>query len=315
MMQKEGQMAAFRSILRRLDDHKEEYVYSTISRGRDVLIKPYVALLANVTPADLKPFLRSQSPLWRDGYIARFAFIAPGECPTSTAPFPEETMEIPASLITRLARWHTRLGIPHVSVDPLIDEQGKATGRYQPIFLQPLIETPYALSPEVRTAFYAYDGALHTLMAQSTNEDLDGSYARFPMKALRIAGLLASLHDDSDRHTIGLAQWSRGQQIAERWRADLHKLIKQVSEGETETRESKGEQRMLAVLKKHGALSATEIHRRTKFAHADILQYLDVLTRAGAVRGEHTGRTMKYHLVGYEAETDDTEGRELCPKP
>ena len=218
-------------------------------------------------------------------------------------------MTIPTPLITTLANWHKRLGIPRLILAPLTDAKGKATGRYQPTWAQPHSETTYRLSPEVRKAFYAYDEALHTLMAQSTNEDLDGSYARFPMKALRIAGLLASLHDDSDRHTIWPAQWYRGQQIAERWRADLHTLIKQVSEVEMETRESKGEQRLLAVLKKHGALSAMDIYKRTKFAHADILQYLDVLTRAGAVRQEDTGRTMKYHLVSYDAETDEANDR------
>jgi hypothetical protein len=297
MMAKEGQMAAFRSIVRRLDDHKDEYVYSTISRGRDVLIKPYVALLANVTPADLRPFLRAQSSLWRDGYIARFAFIAPGECPASTAAFPEETMTIPPPLITRLASWHKRLGIPHVSVDPLIDEQGKATGRYQPIFLQPHIETPYVLSPEVRTAFYAYDTALHTLMAQSKNEDLDGSYARFPMKALRIAGLLASLHDDSDRHTIGLAQWSRGQQIAERWRRDLHTLIKQVSGDEPTSHESRKEHRIVEVLRHNAALSLRDLHLKTKLAYGDIAQTLSPLIHAGVIREEKTPRTTKYGYV------------------
>ena len=161
MMQKEGQMAAFRSILRRLDDHKDEYVYSTISRGRDVLLKPYVALLVNVTPADLKPFLRAQSPLWRDGYIARFAFIAPGEATGSTAMFPEGTMTIPRPLITTLASWHTRLGLPRLTLDPLHDAKGKATGRYRPVFTAAHRETPYVLSPEVRKAYYAYDEALH----------------------------------------------------------------------------------------------------------------------------------------------------------
>jgi hypothetical protein len=307
MMQKEGQMASFRGIMRRLDDHKDEYVYSTISRGRDVLLKPYVALLANVTPADLKPFLRAQSPLWRDGYIARFAFIAPGESTANTAMFPEGAMTIPRPLVTTLASWHKRLGIPRVILEPILDAKEKATGRYRPVFVQPHKETTYTLSPEVRTAFYAYDEALHTLMAQSKQEDLDGSYARFPMKALRIAALLASLHDDSSRYTIWPAQWYRGQQIAERWRADLHKLVKQVSEGETETREGKGENRILAVLRKHGALSAMAIHKWTKFAHADILQHLNVLERAEIVGVQETGRTKKYHLLGHSVTTEEAD--------
>src|SRR4030095_14231495 len=106
------------------------------------------------------------SPLWRDGYIARFAFIAPGASTGSTAMFPEGAMTTPRPLITTLASWHTRLGIPRIALAPLHDEKGKATGRYHPIFASPHRETTYVLSPEVRQAFYAYDEALHLLMAQ-----------------------------------------------------------------------------------------------------------------------------------------------------
>src|SRR5262245_41700787 len=137
MMQQEGQMAAFRSILRRLDDHKEEYVYASIARGRDVLLKPYVALLANVTPADLQPFLRAHSPLWRDGYIARFAFITPGETPPSTVAFPEGTMTLPRPLLTALVSWHKRLGLPRVTVEPITDAKDKPTGRWRAAFVTP----------------------------------------------------------------------------------------------------------------------------------------------------------------------------------
>jgi hypothetical protein len=294
MMQKEGMMAAFRSILRRLDDHQDQYVYSSISRGRDILIKPYVTLLANVTPADLKPFLRMQSPLWRDGYIARFAFIAPGEAPTTLAPFPEGTFTITKALVTTLAAWHKRLGIPRVTVEPIRGPKGKDTGRHRIVFTQVHKETTYTLSPEVRTAFYAYDQAMHELMAYTNNEDLDGSYARFPMKALRIAGLLASLHDDASKYTIWPAQWYRGQAIAERWRRDLHKLMHQVDEGEAPSREARYEQRILDVLKRHGALSIREINRWTKLAHSDIAAALPVLQTAGVVEESATARTTKY---------------------
>jgi len=121
------------------------------------------------------------------------------------------------------------------------------------------------------------------------------------MKALRIAGLLASLHDDSGKHTIWPAQWYRGQQIVERWRRDLHKVIHQVGEADEMSRESKGEQRILAVLRKHGALSTMALHKWTKFAHADILQHVTVLEKAGVLCAQHTGRTKKYHLPGYTA--------------
>jgi DNA-binding transcriptional ArsR family regulator len=305
MMQKEGVMAAFRGILRRLDDHKDEYTTSSIARGRETLKKPYVTLLANVTPADLAAHLRPQSPLWRDGYLARFVFVTPGTAPATTTPFPEGAMTIPPALITALASWHKRLGIPRVVLEPIKDAKDKATGRFQPSFLYPHRETTYTLSPDVRAAFYRYDEAMHTLMRQSQTEDLDGSYSRFPVKALRIAGLLASLQDDGDQYTIWPAQWYRGQQIAERWRHDLHVLRAQLDEAEQPTRESKGEQRVLDVLRTHGSLTMRDINRWTKLAHTDIARHLEGLQRAGVVHASHSGRTTRYTYVLREEADDD----------
>ena len=54
MMQKNGFMTAFRGILRRMDDHKERYTYSTITRGQDVIIRPYLTLLGDVTRRPLE---------------------------------------------------------------------------------------------------------------------------------------------------------------------------------------------------------------------------------------------------------------------
>jgi hypothetical protein len=298
MMQKNGYMASFRSILRRMDDHKARYVYHTIARGRDIIHKPYISLLANVTPSDLQPFVKARSSLWRDGYIARLGFVTPEQGEGSDAPFPEGTLAFPSYMVSTLQKWHQRLGVPACILTPTVDKKGDPTGGYT-VDADPLPEKVYTLSPDVRTAYYAYDQAMRELTRSRQNEDLDGSYGRFPMKALRIAGLLAALHDDSGSYTIWPAQWWRGQQIAERWRRDLHRLMQQVREDDIPTREGKGEQRVLTVLRKHGPMSAIEIHRWTKLAHTDILQHLDVLQRAGAVREQETGRTTKYGLVAH----------------
>ena len=118
MMQKDSVMASFRSIVRRLDDHKETYVHHTIARGQEVLQKPYLTLLANVTPADLKPFVKAHSPLWRDGYIARIAFSTPNDSDVRETAFPEGSPTYPSCLIRTLQIWHERLGIPQVRIDP-----------------------------------------------------------------------------------------------------------------------------------------------------------------------------------------------------
>ena len=308
MMQKEGIMASFRSILRRLDDHKPQYTYRTIGRGRETLYKPYLTLLANVTPADLKPFVRASSTLWRDGFIARMAFIAPGETQPSTAAFPTGKPIFPAGLVSALQHWHQRLGLPAVDVTPEMDGRtNKPNGKVLVTVTRPLPETVYQLSDAVRTAFYAYDEALRTLIGQMHNEDFDGSYARFPMKALRIAGLLASLHDTHKTRTIGLEAWHCGQAIAERWRRDLHRLAKHVHGDETPSRESIRENRIVQLLRSKGPLTVPVLHSYTKWAYTDILATCEALEAAHILTKDETGRALKYALNGAHAEESATD--------
>ena len=138
---------------------------------------------------------------------------------------------------------------------------------------------------------------MRELIQGEANHDLDGSYARFPMKAIRIAGLLASLHDDSNRCTIELSHWYQGQQIAERWRRDLHRLVAHVHGDVEPSMLAKAEQRILNVLKKHGTLTVCDIQCWTKLAYADITPHLETLMTAGVVRADTTSRTTKYRYV------------------
>jgi DNA-binding MarR family transcriptional regulator len=296
-MQKDSVMASFRSIVRRLDDHKETYVHNTIGRGRERLYKPYLTLLVNITPADLKPFVKAQSPLWRDGYIARFAFSTPNDSDVRETAFPEGSPTYLPCLISTLQIWHERLGIPQVRIESERDQRQQETRRYGIRPITPLAEKTYRLSPEVWQAYYAYDRAMRELIRREANHDLDGSYARFPMKALRVAGLLASLRDDSKRCIIELPHWYRGQQIAERWRRDLHRLVSQAHGDAEPSMLAKAEQRILSVIKKHGTLTVRDIQRWTKLAYADITPHLETLMTAGVVHSDTTSRTTKYRYV------------------
>jgi hypothetical protein len=144
------------------------------------------------------------------------------------------------------------LGIPQVRIEPVLDQRQRESSRYAIRQVTPLPEQTYRLSPDVRQAYYAYDRAMRELIQGEANHDLDGSYARFPMKALRVAGLLASLHDDNNRCMIELSHWYRGQQIAERWRRDLHRLVAQLKGDVEPSMLAKAEQRILSVIKTHG---------------------------------------------------------------
>ena len=76
-------------------------------------------------------------------------------------------------------------------------------------------------------AFYAYREALIHMVHGSANTDLDSNYARFAAKALRIAMLAASLENNN---VIELKHWALGQEICERWRANLHAVFVAINE-------------------------------------------------------------------------------------
>jgi hypothetical protein len=69
MMKPNGTMAAFRSMFKRFDDCKEEYTNDTITRGLEPIKKPFLALLASMTPADLASYAGKGS-LLPDGFFA-----------------------------------------------------------------------------------------------------------------------------------------------------------------------------------------------------------------------------------------------------
>jgi Protein of unknown function (DUF3987) len=303
-MQRDGLMAAFRGILRRFDDHRDRLSHDTIGRGLDEIVKPYLSLLANVTPADLKPYARARSPLWSDGYFARFAFVVAPLTDYGSAHYPKGRLTYPAALVSGLKRWHDRLGVPEVRVVPVLDEKSKPSGRYR-LAGGGLSETTYTLSDSVWEAYYRYDAGLRQLIGQAETQDLDGSYARFPMKALRIAGLLASMEDDAQqpRHTIGLHHWYRGRQIAERWRASLHRLVNQLAdELPGESREQRIEQRIERSLRRHGAQSMRELHLKNDLSYAELNKAMQTLMSVGAVEVDpEQTRTTKYRLVNYSS--------------
>ena len=107
-----------------------------------------MTLLADLTPADLRPFAHKNSALWRDGYLARFGFIVPADETRSDAEFPREAITYPRHLIDPLRQWHRRLGIPQADLEPILDRRHKPTGRYR-ITIDPLPETTCHIAPAV----------------------------------------------------------------------------------------------------------------------------------------------------------------------
>jgi hypothetical protein len=292
MMREGSVMAEYHGHFRRFDDCLLSYTYGTIARGNRMVDRPYLALLASMTPADLAPFARKGSALWTDGFFARYAFITPpADADRKRDRFPEESRAIPSALTQQLRDWHEQLGVPEVTVTEQRDDKSKVSKYTYTVKL--VDPQPCTLGDGVYDAYYRYDEALIDLAAASGNTDLDGSYGRFAEKALRVAMLLASF---SNGGRIELSHWARAQAIAERWRRGLHHLIDQLGQSDA-TPERVHELKVIDELGKRGALSARDVARFANISTGEAHQILDQLTKAGETTVEPGKRTKRYRLT------------------
>lgn len=304
MMQREdGPMAEFRGLLRRLNDCDDSYEYGTIGRGTDRVEQPYLALLASLTPADLRHLARRGASMWGDGTWARFAFVTPpaGQ-ERSRARFPDEDDAIPQTLWGPLVQWHRRLGTPVVEITAIKDGRGEPSGRYR-LERGTLPQHRCTLDQGVRDAYYTYLFALQDLTAANTEmHDLDGNYSRLPEKALRIAALLASLENEGH---LQQRHWARAQAITERWRASLHALVDQLGEREP-SQAAQNEEKILQIIDQLGGQATMrDLARYMKGASAaEIKQRVDGLVSTGILMAAPQGKTTAYQLAEPEPMSD-----------
>lgn len=292
MMREGGFMADFRGLLRRFDDTPDVYEYETISRGHDVVHKPYLSLLANTTPADLIPYAKRRGALWNDGFWARFAFLTPPAwAERKNGRFPGGDRQIPECLVRPLTTWHRRLGVPVVDVA----ERKAGDKTVTDLLVTPPQSHTAVMGDGVYDAYYSYNDALIDIISASNLTDLDGNYSRLPEKALRVAMLLASLENNN---RIEMRHWWRGQQVAEVWRRNLHNLYDQVVGNAEEPRTVELEQRIMNMITEKGPLTKRELYtyiRGLDSHQSNIL--LDTMVKAGLLEVNKDGRAERFKIA------------------
>lgn len=288
-----GGMSEYRGMFRRFYDNKPEYSYATLGRGVDKIERPYLALLACLTPADMANAANRGNALWHDGFLSRFALI----CPPKTAQpsfqrFPLGDRIPPHNLVRGLHDWHTRLGVPDVQIIETESEDGEGTGRLTLVRGEPR-ETIVTMTPEARNLHYAYADALdQAIMDGEHPTDLDGNLARFATQALRIATLFASL---SNSNILDVPQIAAAQQITERWRGELLNLYAQVNEGEENDALERLIQRVRDLEKSDGKPpTANDIRRYFRLSSDEVIDLCTRAVVAGVMRPIKDGRTMRF---------------------
>lgn len=290
MLRRDGPMSDFRGLLRRFDDCPDRFSSSTVMRGLDVVEHPYLALLVSLTPADLAPFAQRGSSLWGDGFLARFAMITPPEGTSQRGRFPKGERVIPKELFDPLQVWHQRLGIPEVTVSSIVSSTSPRA------IIKPVTTTTLEFSEAAYEAYYHYDDALSTIALKFASHDLDGSYSRFPEKALRLATLFASLQNSS---RVELTHWALAQTITEGWRAGLHHLREQLSTPSFSS-ECEAEEKILKIIRRFGGATFRQCRQFSRLSVRQIQSVLTGLESAGLIASQPAGKTTKYMLLDEE---------------
>jgi hypothetical protein len=190
--------------------------------------------------------------------------------------------------------------MPGIDIEPTLDDKGNPTGKYTIEQRIERTETRYPVSNAAYDAWVRYRSALKGMIGNSINEDLDGSYDRFPVKAMRLATLIASLQGASE---ITLPHWALAQEVTETWRASLHEMYVQVNSS-IASNVPTIEDQIIDQLKKlhdkgiHSATGSTIAHAMHKTAK-DIQPHLMYLARDGVLIQEEGRQNPKYRAASF----------------
>lgn len=298
MLRKQSTNVEFIDMFLTFDGCPPRYRNATISRDGEPITNPYIALIGNVTPPNLKDNARAGADFWQDGFWARFSFVVAPPAKEEDIKDDEDDddmLPIPARILEALKDWHTRLGIPDCHIDP-IRKDDKETGRYS-IEREELPQTACTITREAKQAWKRYAAALERMSLKFPHRDFIGSYKRLPETAMRMAVLMASL---SNNNKVDIYQWAKAQELAELLRYYLHALYTQVNSAEdTPTKSATLEAKIRQALKTKGPLTIPRLrsdHLRS-YGTEDIFKAVRLMLQAREVRQIETSRGFKYEYI------------------
>jgi hypothetical protein len=299
MLRPNSIMADFADLLLTFDSCPEVYRNATLARSSEPIAFPYLALIGCMTLSNIRDHAASGAEFWGDGFWARFAFLTPPPGSQIDAPFTRGHKPVPSSLLVPLRAWHDRLGSPIIELVQATNAQGEPTGEYEQRLVSQRRETCLSVSDAAYAGWCRYRSALKGMITTFPNEDLDGSYDRLPIKAIRIAALSASLQGC---HQVELRHWALAQEVAERWRASLHHLYAQVNLPTRAGGPTMEEKIVEAVrhLQSKGmeSVSARDVAKALHKDRKDIDPYMRALAKEGIFEEIPARKNPRYKQVG-----------------
>ncbi len=278
MMKQGSVMASFSHFLRDINDKPAGQAISNITRthGLETINYPYLPIIGDTTPADIKQYSRAGSQLWTNGFLARFLLVSPlqDDVPSNArvAYGAKGRSTSPYELTSQMVKVNNSLGKRQSYNDELI-----------------LKSMDY--SYEIYDEFYKYEEWLKSI---EWGEDLEGNIVRQAVeKAPAIAAILA-IFDGSDE--VLEPHCKRAIEICERFRLRLISFYDKMTENslsEKEVEKSQKEDKILKIIDTHYKKNETwptlrDIRKRTgskkyRMSNEDILKILDVLKEANFI--------------------------------
>lgn len=267
--------AGLLGLLLQFYDCPDEKSEETTGRGRVIVNNTCMSFFGVATPNGMAEHFINRA-LWENGLWSRFALIMPDSVPPWQ--FLGDHVPIPPKVLSRFRR----LFDIFPSRSAILVDSEDAKKRY--VHVSGTSEPSKAiLGAGVREAWEIYSKATRydMLLSGKIDRSLYGSYGRFGTHAIKVAMLLAAMDADELPVIVELRHWVRGQQIAESWRAGLHRIW---SEGVT-TDEARDTDRILSKLAEAGphGLLARDLYRGLAIKSGDCNAMLEELEAAGQV--------------------------------
>jgi hypothetical protein len=286
---KRDYMQGHAEMLMKLYDNPLRHSRETRSEGFLVTYYPSLNILGATTPAALARTTNGQS--WEDGELARYILLAPEKILPWSLPFVDPgEYEPPFWLVDLLRRLHDMLPMPPTELEFAAETLPART------------EINLTITKDAKAAFDAYSKAvgydLH-LGDNAVQEKLRPNYSRLHVQCAKFATALALMEwaqggDPNARVTINIGHWARAQQMVERARVDLHRLVRLLDESD----DVKAEKKLLEFLRRYpDGQTVREISRGTNLPYKSIEPQLEALQVSGVLE-----KTMRQNAKGRDAE-------------
>ncbi len=223
-------------VLDLYDCPDEAMTRNTLSRGHELVQKPYLNIFGVTTYGDMAEHLGKRK-LWANGFFARFALV--GSDDVGVWRFWPEPLVYPPDLIKGLRRVATQLlPMPEAYLnvtETAADDNADAPRKIKEVALSmPLAasKVQFTRDGEAWMAWeqYAKATSFDILQGNAVGNDFKASYGRLGTMLIKVAIILAAF--DAPRLPVILEARHiyRAQQIVEAWRRNLHELFAKMRE-------------------------------------------------------------------------------------